>query len=266
MKERESLTIRKKKWNDILSLYRLTHIDKFDEEIITGIKQGYFNEAKLLEIAAKNEEIFTKRELANASNEAWKLFHNHLNDNSEKVIDSLFITTKAILSEISGNNFDATIRLLKELGANEQASTLLKEFSKTCHGSKDYWERGGFSNDRILDPDVIAIFDEKAKNFVQKYDHREILTRCSVERGWNPSDTEALAELSTEEMVALIKTFNGDELTRVKDFLLMANTNQNPTNSMRTMTEHAVSALKVIASENDINRIRMKWHHGIEPD
>ncbi len=246
------------KWGAIMSSFGWTHFDEFDLEILNGIKNGYFDDVKLDEEAAKSEKTIKASDQDNSVNEAWGLYHGSFDDNEQAVLEAIYNASMKNANNINPSNLDSTVRFLKEFGKNTEAKNLIEKYLEARPGDRKIYNLRDYAfREDVQDPDVIAAFNKKFAEFEDKRDPLGILTDIVKKHGWNPEDIELLSKLSSEDFYKIFKEAKGDNRDIYVRGALTFSSIRDIGEKEKQISEKAKEALKKIGSENQINKRRV---------
>ena len=250
------------KWVVLLDKYRFTSMDDFDLELRNFADSGVLD---ILSITSRASEQNTKIEslLKTGSLEkAWRPFHDLFDANLEEVTRSIVDGMKANVSVESLANLDETIRLLKELGRENEANDILACF--VANKSKGFWDASADPSHRgPFDPDVAAAIAAQQATATVPFDAEAELIR--VGRTHDAETIKMLAEFPVEEYCRVIKSKRGEEMRKVILSGLEFQRISNASPEMQEVVRRTREALKQIASELKLNALRVR-KYGIKID
>jgi hypothetical protein len=109
-------------------------------------------------------------------------------------------------------------------------------------------------------------FAEAASEVTVDRDLGEVLKKIASEGGWGGDDEDYLAACSVEEYYEFFKGEQSDRLQAYVQRALRFGQSANATEKQKAIAEKATAALKRIAAESRINRLRVISMHGIDID
>jgi hypothetical protein len=112
--------------------------------------------------------------------------------------------------------------------------------------------------DNLSDPDVIEAFASTKKEGEVAPDPVEILMRISKNNSWHQSDEKVLAELSVDEYEKLFRRLMGEELRRATGVVSDMDRTSGASERMKEFVERGKKALYRIASDNALNKRRVR--------
>ena len=110
------------------------------------------------------------------------------------------------------------------------------------------------------DADVVAAFTRIAKSKRTQKPPEQILIHIYENNSWNSADVAFLAQLDVAEYVRIFKMQLGDDHRRVVKSALGFGKFINPEPDYVTIVRKATAALKLIAQESTINKLRVMAH------
>jgi hypothetical protein len=193
---------------------------------------------------------------------AWRPFHDSFDANLEEVTRSIVDGMKENVSVESLANLDETIRLLKELGRENEANDILACF--VANKSKGFWDASADPSHRgPFDPDLAAAIAAQQAASTVPFDAEAELIRAG--RTHDAEAIKMLAELPVEEYCRVIKSKRGEEMRKVILSGLEFQRISNASPEMQEVVRRTREALKQIASESKLNALRVR-KYGIKID
>jgi hypothetical protein len=147
------------------------------------------------------------------------------------------------------------VKLLKELGRENDANDLLKFFAAN-RNDPGYWtlddpfERGPF------DPDVNAIIEEKTPQEQQEFDIAEALIKAG--KNYDPATIKRLAAVPVEAYRDLIVGSQGEQLRSIVVSALEFRRIANASDDMLRVKELMEEALRMVGRHSLLNELRIK--------
>jgi hypothetical protein len=247
------------RWGNVLDRYGFTECDDLDLVLIEGIQRGFFDEDKLLQEAAK----YQKNALAlqgNASlEEAWRPFHESFDNNVDEVVTKLFDGSVKGIKYASLGYLNATVSMLKELGAAEKAADLIKRYASERGDESGLFDLSNHPlsiSKNINDPDVLALCCERA--VVKALPSPVEACKNILNGNWSEKDEEALLEFTADEFYSLFRKLRGTDLDSVIEGTLSFRKFGNEAEQQKLIRGRAEEALKRIAKESVLQRCRMR--------
>ncbi len=256
----------KKLWKNLVSSYGYQHTDDLDLVLAEAVKTGYIKEEQFNnEASKKNEQIQVSRS-ENSFSETWRLFHDSFDDNKEELIAKLYEGFKKNVKNITPTNLNGTVRLFRELGEDGKASEIIDFFIQQRKGEKELFnmKENNFFGD-IRDEEIISKFNDEYQASVSVESAADVLKRIAGKNGWNQEDEVILANTSIDDYYQLFKSEKGDHLSRYIHTCLKFGQFSNASDQQKEVANRVTEALKKIASESELNKLRVK-KFGVEID
>lgn len=250
---------KEKKWKTILQGYNYQLTDELDLVFAEAVKTGFFVEDELKAKAnAKNEEILAAKSEGSFS-EAWRLYHDTFNDNTDEVINGLYESFKNNCKHITPLNLNGTVSLFRELGEEGKASEIIDIYIEQRKDETDLFnlKENNFFGD-IKDAEIIDKFDKEYKESVILESPKEVLEKIAGKNGWAQSDEVVLANTTIDEYYDLFKSEEGKNLSSFISICLKFGQFGNASDQQKEIADRATEALKRIGSESEINKRRVK--------
>jgi hypothetical protein len=250
-------------WEEILRRFGFTSFDTCDEAIARVISQGF------VEGSGLEAEIKNLKDEANAVEAeerfvgAWRLYHDSLEDDEAEIVRIIESTFDAAAPRVTPGNVDSTIGLLRNLGRDDVADSLITRYMKI---------RG--KEVALFDPDNLRIFgsikDSKFREACERQFERvrelptlsEALGEIAKGKGWSQEQIAVLSSASSEMLYQAFKSTEDGRFTGMAEACLRFA--DDP--AREQIAENAEIALKRIAKESRINKLRISNKFGISPD
>jgi hypothetical protein len=252
-----------RKWESLLDKYQFMAMDEFDAALLQGVEHGYFDEDALRNAAASRDKSIKASAREGSFSDAWRLFHDSLDNNEAELVAALTRSFEAAVGEITPINLDGTVRLLRDLGKNTEADSLVSKYIDKHRDERDLFDLSQypFRND-IKDPLVIEEFKKQFGSYKDERDPADVLLRIAKNHSWSNADISLLAKLSLDQFYHIFKKA-GKNTNRLIGACQTFSGIHQPTEDMKMLSSTAQMALEKIAAESTLNELRMK-RYGIE--
>jgi hypothetical protein len=247
---------KRKRWAQVLEDYGVfTSVDAFDLALMKVVERGYVEESGLSEAAADLDAQFKAGDLEQQFSDAWNIFHESFGDEEDKLIETLVDTFKKTARRITPLNLNGTVRLLRELGRQDKAEELIEFYmaerkdETALFDLSDYSFAGEITETSILDKFKAKVAEPTAKpSLLDSFERLVAGEGGKIERN-------VISAASADELFTLFKAGQNKNLHRwIRGALQF-----DPAVAARTK-----SALEKIASESELNRVRVS-RYGIKP-
>lgn len=257
---------KKKLWKNLVSRYEYQHTDEIDLVLADAVRTGYIEEERFKnEASKKNDQIRASKSEVSFS-ETWRLYHDSFDDNEEEVIARLYESFKKNVKYITPINLNGTVRLFRELGEEGKASEIIDFYIQQRKTEKELFnmKENNFFGD-IRDKEIIEKFNGEYRASVTVESASDVLKRISGKNGWNQKDEVVLANTSIDEYYRLFKNEKGEHLSSYINKCLHFGQLVNASDHEKEIANRATEALKRIAAESELNKLRVK-KYGVEID
>jgi hypothetical protein len=243
------------RWHEILDQLGSNDLTEFDRSLLQGIQDGYFNETEISELVSKFELQLRNSDAQAAFHGAWNLFHNGFGDDERELVSLLISGVKAGVDLVTPSNLDASIRLLRGLGHDEEANALITYYVDHHSGGQAFFTlRPGHPFDAVNDDVIRRAFQLKAASLAKVRSAAEVLTAIGSFRT-DAGDQQRLLQFSIQELQDGFKSLGGS--TR-KDAIEILLGNQEAAVNGQTVASNAKAALQAISRENRLNARRVE--------
>jgi uncharacterized protein (DUF1810 family) len=253
-------------WKSILGNYEYRLTDELDTVLAKSVERGFFIKNEFMKSANKINEQFLRSKSEKASHDAWNVYHDSFENNQDEVIEVLHRSLKENVKQISPTNLNGAVTLFRELGQSEIASEVIDFYIQERSDEIELFnmKENHFFGD-IEDLEIVEKFNDKYTASIVDENAEQVLMRIAGENGWNQKDEIVLANTSEDEYYDLFKTQRGRHLSRWVHTCLKFGTSVNASDTQKEISKRVTSVLKRIASESQVNRLRVR-KFGIEID
>jgi hypothetical protein len=246
-------------WGGFLKSYGFYLMDELDLTLLGGLETGCIDKPEIEKIAEAMDDRLKRADQDDVFTKAWSLFHDNFHNNEVQLVQDMCAAVKHAVKTISPGNFDSTVRLLRDLGRDVEAEELIKYYVENHGDDRALWDLESHRlGSRVEDPAVRKAFADKLASFGSNTDPLEILKTIGSRRGWNPEDITALASLPVSEYHRILKSHTGDELSSIQKSMFMFDGTINQSPQMMEVAKRGREALRQIAAESTVNRIRVE--------
>lgn len=251
-----------KKWNLILSENSCTSPDEYAKSLAECIVSGFITENRIIPLVEDKNNRSISHKAFEAQREAWDLYTDGFNSDQTAVVNKM----KSIFQEYSNyyslDDLDQTVSLLRKLGEGGTADELIDlYFEKNPSINLETPISRNIIN-RINDQELLNRFQ-----FIAHGNHHEtpveILKRIGEVDGWNKSDIRTLANISSEEYAEIFRTSELEARGLIYTALRFK-TFGDADPEMIAISQKATIALRLIADESTINRMRIENSMGVD--
>ena len=254
-------------WHDRLVSYGFTDPTPFDTEIFNLVEFGYLDKEKFNLLATefnkdiislKNEDRFYK---------AWNSFHYSFKKDKKQVISEMDRSLRKAVDKVSPTNLDGTVRLFRSLGEEKKADELIDFYINNRRDDRNLFDIENY----LFEVKDEKIRDKFEKEFNSGYKIRpveDILSKMDVGARCTREEEFILSQASKEEFYNLFKKTEGKDLDKFIEICLQFDPRRTNSNNKQReeIYNNVVNALKDIANESDINRLRVKKYLNIDED
>jgi len=266
-KDESKPSAQEKQWNDLLQLYGYRNTDEVDQFIASFVETGYLDEAAFSPELEKKNVAARSQKGEHSYMKAWDLYGNSFNNNEEDFVRELAAGFRANIMYLSIRNLQNTVDMLRDLQREELADALIGEYFDQHAGDPHLIRvrHSAFLNE-IKDT---RLKDQLRALWQTATDERtlaEVVKELTGQNGWNTEDIELLASHSTEDYYDFFKSENSDRLYLYVRTCLRFGEIGSADEQYREIAGKAKEALKRLASENRLNRLRVTAMYKIELD
>ncbi|MCJ0884309.1 KAP family NTPase [Vibrio sp. CCB-PB317] len=242
-----------KQWSQKLNQYGYKYTGELDLLVADCIIQGYVDEKKLKLLCTLKQDEISNQSKNRKLEEAWELFHDSFEDNTEAVISSMRQALDELVCDISSSQYGQGVALIRKLGGEQTANQLIAHY---IDSHKNEYQRFNLSDDSFNPFGVHdEVFSKKLKEAFEQ--HRkdaepiDILERRRGGNSYDSSEAEVLGKVPKEKLKEMVKSFRGKDLEDyVRVLIMMGGSNQK-------LQDNINKILQEIGNENKINEARL---------
>ncbi|MBO2672011.1 P-loop NTPase fold protein [Shewanella algae] len=237
----------------------------FDEHITFFLENGYVDDEALKATVAEFEEKVRVDSVSSRIRRAWDIYSESFSDNLNDFKNSLKEVINEDMPRLSLSDFSSAVDILEEFG--EDITQFVNSYVQ-CHAAslssidpRHSWDLGRFKCQLLKDKIQDLHNNSKSHNL------DDVSLKIAVNNGWNPEDIEFLNSLTKDDFVNWMKGNPEDLVTKVRGGLLTFRNLQSSGSDQdkyKSISDNVISALKEIASENELNKYRVRAIYGVE--
>ncbi|WGS50827.1 KAP family NTPase [Paraburkholderia sp. D15] len=252
-------------WMTLLDRCDFTNADEFDKAILTAMESGYLAGSGAEDQAAALDAIARRDEMNATFNAAWNLFHNRLDVSAGDLVKAWCDAIDEAAIVISPVNLNSTVRLMRELGYNDEADAAIESYIQQRRATPkvfdiDHESRMGNVDDARFRQRCLEELRDSRREFTLQNAAEMIIEN----EHWDEAIPPTLAAASSAEMIALLKQHQGPMLDRLVEGIMRARGTDEENEAIR---QTMISTLKAIGRESTVNELRVKrWGVELTPD
>lgn len=261
-------TEEQKKWDSIIHNYDYSHADELDLLLADIVKTGYVVIDELIEVLKKKNAEIVASKSATSYHDAWNIYRDSLENNETEVLDALFEGFTTNIKYLSVRDLDQLVVFFRRFEVNDKAEEIIDKYIELRKEESELFNvKIHLQFDAITDQSIKDKFRQVYTSLVLGETAEQVLARIAGTNGWNPEDLIILANTSIDDYYTLFKSINDFErrtafIRKCLEFGQFI----NPDPEYKEISNRATQALKRIAEECRINKIRISGWFGIDVD
>lgn len=247
-------------WQSLLRDYEYLNTDSLDSLIIECLESGFPDCDGISGVLASQNRRLEAQQRRALFEDAWHIYHSTFDDNESTLVASMKQAVQIGADDISPENIDSTIRLLRNLGRSEDATAVIEQWvaaQAARHPSGVELRKDEFGS-QVADTELLEAIDATNQAPMVMPTYLEVIRRVAERNGWSPSDEAVLANASVDDVRAALVQLRGPELNRCVGAALNFGRTANPSAQGRMIAEVATSALREIGLSTRLNALRVK--------
>ncbi len=259
----EKRTPEEKKYIEIAINLKLSP-SYFDEHIIHYLEQGFVNEEELKSTVSYLLEWVGIEQFKIRLNNAWDIYTDSFEDNYAEFIGILENILKEDMDKIEVSDFDSIINAIerfKEDGILDYIENYVELHKESLKNMDLNSLAVDMIKNKYLKEKIYKICKENKPLNIDG-----VTERIAEHRAWNTEDVDFLSLLDKEYFRAWMKSNPKNLVNKIRRGLfIFRNSGENPSQEkVDRINSNVKGALLDIASENDINKRRVKYIYGVE--
>ncbi|MFM0649763.1 hypothetical protein PQR14_36070 [Paraburkholderia bryophila] len=254
----------KKKWKIRFERCGFNACDEFDSAILTILRNGYVDGSDIRTHADELDAVAHRDELNATFSAAWDLFHNRIDVTADELAAAFVAAVHQAAVVISPVNLNSTIKLLRELGFDNQANEIIESYVQQRKGTPavfdiDHQSRMGEVDDPAFRARCLEML-EKTESLLTLQTAADIIIANET---WDDAIVPTLRRATADQLVDLLKANQGAGLYRLVTGILQASA---PVEDRAVIWDKMKQALTAIAEDSPINKMRAKrWGVDLTP-
>lgn len=231
----------------------------FSNFIIEYLEKGYI-EIDKLQIQTQDLQLKTAQNNAHLElNSVWNLYTDSFADNKLELLKQFEETLHKHIDKIQISEFSSALEMIHELGGD--AEQLMNDYisihsSILKHPKPEEFLFVARVRFQPFKDKINALSSASAK-----FNIDEISERIATTRGWNEGDIEFLSSLSVEDIHAWMIANPQNMVAKIRSGLLffrnLGSNSDEDRMKFKKISENTIDALRLIASQNDLNKRRV---------
>jgi hypothetical protein len=259
-KERDEAAQREK-WNELLKSYGWLYTEDLDQNIALHIERGFPDKDALERALERKNAEYRDAKGKDAIRNAWRSFHQSFEDDDKQFVKALATAIRDHARYVERDQLNAAVSLIRELGQPQLAESLVDHFVAVNRDRPGIFatdDNFPFPSERPLDPYLTNKFFEERGLTETPMQLADVVHRIAERESWGPTDEEFLSKLSSEDIFKFLKAERSVNLHKYIRVLVQFGEWGNSTERQKAIAETTKSALRQIAAESTLNRLRLQ--------
>ena len=228
--------------------------------LINALETGFHEPDTFNEILQElSEKVRLNEARAFLTEQVWSIYHSSFDDTQQEFADAMVACFEKEGKYLGLHSLSEAVSVMERLGQEKVAERLCDIFFSihtTFDPSATYFELRPVENERVI-ARVKALSAQTSQD-LQTIDMRHIIHEIIRNSGWNPSDIDTLNMYSEDDWYRFFKEdLRGEEFkfSYIKRLLEFGTYEEE---KYKSISEKAEAALRKIASESLINKVRIE--------
>ena len=237
-----------------LSRYGYYRTGPLEKMLIEALEQGFYNKSELENVLSDIEEKARAGYAVGQLTAAWNILYSSFADNEEEFVSALVKCFQDYSTHYGPENLENAISILKELNREREVEAIKKAWRSAPHtfddASESIWKR------HLKNPEVLLAFEEVIQQTRQQKDMLQLVEGFTKGEPQSLRDCMALQAFTENDWFNFFRErLKGDNGLRFYILQLLERGEQSKEN--REIVRAAAKALKKIAAESKINKVRL---------
>lgn len=262
--EKKQLSEGEKKYKTLASSIDLRR-SVFDEHISFFLENGYVDDEALNSTVKKLEEKIRIDSVSSRLKDAWNIYSESFSDNLIEFKKSLIDILNEEMKSLELSDFSSAVDILEEFDVDVtdfvNRYVELKADSLLNIDSRSLWNLHRFRCPLLKDKIDALQINNKSFNI------DDVALRIVENNGWTSEDVKFLNSLTKDDYVVWMKGSPQELATKIRSGLFIfrdLGASNGEQDMYKNITSNVVDALKELASENALNKYRVRHIYGIE--
>jgi len=255
-----------KRWDQLISAYRLYLHTDLDHALVFMVKQGFPDVEKLraaIDEVESNNELYAWRQ---DWIQAWRLYHDTVAENGAEIVAEFERTWPRVSASEHANNLESTVRILRMLGRADIASRFIQGWvDERSGGREDELESHNLHMFRkIKDSEILEVVEAARGRAIRSLPLREAFNVVRASKGNSEQAIASFASANADEIIQLIDETVSEELAPTLRRILELRSNHANSKWVEA-SRNVQQACELIAARSALAADRMRNWFGIEP-
>lgn len=250
-------------WREQLDAFGYKFSSELDKEIGRTIVSGYANEERLRELAQSVQDgILMDRSHATIV-QAWKNVLDSVEDDESEVVESLLKEVRENARRITPGEIDQVLSLLRKLDRGAQAEELIAFYLDARDRFASYDLSTYPASTGIKDVSLFRVLNELELERVKIESPGELLSRLMVENTWSEDDIGAIARLSPDDLLAILRGRRGQSVHATIRKCLGFGQFQSQNPAYFKIATNMAETIESLIKTSRLNKIRFEQYSGV---
>jgi hypothetical protein len=225
----------------------------FDEPIINYLKSGIFDEDSVAKLLNDWQRSPAHESLSQKQNQIYKMVHGNFLGDAATCISELTGLLDAHLPDLDWKEIAQAMNALKELGYKGDTAKWSDGFITSNVAEFSLRACADFGRVATSDAAKKAIAERRTA-ILRARSPREIIYGIVEHMGWNPEDTDALKQYSSEDLADWLKQEKDERLLAVLNSFVKLFGPRSEIPDCQQINKTLLAALRQLAKENEFIR------------
>lgn len=252
------------RWYELISSYGIEGGDPLTQILLKSIQAGFTDTSSLIEVVRQKDSEARAAHENSRFSASWRRYRDDLSATEESVLNEMMDTWPTALSSVSGKNAESFAQLLRGHGKHASASQAIVQWVGARSGDRVAELEGDELSffGPITDPEFLAEIERQRLAFPQSRPSLDTALNEIALKNASEVEFDVVASVDVADLAAGLKR-RSETLSLITMLLYARHETSGPRGAAGRAT---LDALRLIASESEWQRLRIKSTYGTELD
>lgn len=254
-------------WEQFLSSVRYICTSELDMVLIDAVRNGYVDKMRLRNCLREAEaDALGANSYLSFTQEFDQIFLSFNSEDEEVVLSKLVDSFHKNIDSLSVSMLQNMLAFFRRLERQDLVENAVDAYFDRRFSGDEISQTEEFNlASAEYDPYLMDKYAKKLQDGVGRYEIQDLMVKVVSSNGWASAEANILANADVHDYYTFFKSQQGDSLRDSVNCFLSIRNMSNPSSKDNTILSKATEALKNIASESKLNKVRVA-RYGVRSD